>query len=281
MSSTLPWPSPAKLNLFLHINNKREDGYHELQTLFQLLDFGDTITITPIPLPEITLKKQLDGVKQEDNLVIKAAKLLQTHTGCQQGCIIDIKKQLPMGGGVGGGSSNAATTLVALNHLWQTGLSLNALAELGKQLGADVPIFVIGHSAFAEGVGEKITPTHIPERYYLVVNPGVHVSTKAIFEHPDLSRKTSKIQWDNYSFAHTHNDCEPVVCQLYPNIANTLQALIEYAPSRMTGTGACLFAIFDTEEQATRVKHTLPVGLDSFVAKGVNESPLHRLLNSL
>lgn len=281
MSLPLSWPSPAKLNLFLHINNKRQDGYHELQTLFQLLDVGDTITITPLATPDIRLRNQLEGVEQNDNLVIKAAKLLQTHTHSTQGCEIDIDKRLPMGGGVGGGSSNAATTLVALNYLWKTGLSLTELAELGKSLGADVPIFVIGHTAFAEGVGEKITPTELPECYYLVVNPGVHVSTKAIFSHPDLPRQTNKIQWDNYTFNSTGNDCEKVVCELYPNIANTLQGLLECAPSRMTGTGACLFAIFDTKEHATRVKNSLPAGLDSFVAKGVNESPLHTLLNSL
>lgn len=274
------WPSPAKINLFLHINHKRPDNYHELQTLFQLLDYGDTINIRVLPTSTIQLNSDIQGVNQEDNLIYRAAKLLQQTSQTTQGCEITLDKRLPMGGGLGGGSSNAATTLLALNHMWQLKLSIHKLTELGLQLGADVPIFIHGHTAFAEGIGEKITPTPLPTQYYLIVNPCCHVSTKAIFEHPELPRTTPKINRDDYSFAQTHNDCQKVVCKMYPNIANTLHWLIQYAPSRMTGTGACLFAIFNTEEQATQVMQQLPDGANGFVAKGVNISPLHRLLNA-
>lgn len=275
------WLSPAKLNLFLHINNRRQDGYHELQSLFQLLDYGDEMQFDTTQDGVIQLTPVLDGVANEDNLVIKAARLLQQKTGTTLGAKIRLNKKLPMGGGIGGGSSNAATTLLVLNHLWQTQQNIDELAELGLTLGADVPIFVHGRTAFAEGVGEKITAIDIPNNYYLVVTPDVHVSTGAIFQHPNLPRATPKIRWTDYKFDKTHNDCQELVCEMYPNIAKTLQWLLEYAPSRLTGTGACVFSVFEHEKDAYSAFENLPEGLNGFVCKGVNRSAIHRRLSEL
>ncbi|GAB2695765.1 4-(cytidine 5'-diphospho)-2-C-methyl-D-erythritol kinase [Aliiglaciecola sp. 3_MG-2023] len=272
------WPSPAKLNLFLHINGQNEKGYHLLQTLFQLVDIGDQLAFEVTNDGIITLETALEGVAQQDNLIFKAAKQLQQRSGSTLGCNIWLDKQLPMGGGIGGGSSNAATTLVALNALWKTHLSFSELADLGLALGADVPIFVHGKTAFAEGVGEKITPTELSSPYYLIVFPNCHVSTAEIFAADDLVRNSAKIEWQDYKFAKTRNDCQKLVCDRYPKVANLLRQLLEYAPSRMTGTGACLFSVFDTIEQAEQVKRILPEDCQAFVAKGINTSPLHEYL---
>lgn len=277
----ITWPSPAKLNLFLHITGRRPDGYHELQSLFQLLDFGDSMAFQVTEEPEILLEPALPGVANEDNLVVKAAKSLQQHSGVQQGCRIRLTKRLPMGGGIGGGSSNAATTLLALNHYWQCGLSNAELQQLGLGLGADVPVFVAGATAFATGVGEQLTPVSLPEQYYLVVNPSVHISTAAVFGHPDLPRNTPLIATNSYQFAQTGNDCQGLVTQLYPRVAMLLQWLLEYAPSRLTGTGSCIFAVFDQREKAEEILQKLPEGCQGFVAKGVNQSPVQQLLTSL
>jgi len=273
------WPSPAKLNLFLHITGRRSNGYHDLQTLFQILDKGDSLDFEVNNNGEISLSHSIDGVPDAENLVYKAAKLLQTSTGTQSGCQITLHKTLPMGGGIGGGSSNAATTLVALNLLWNLNLTTQALMELGVQLGADIPVFINGQTAFAEGVGEKLFSTRLEPKYYLVVNPGVHVSTAEVFTDPALPRNTSLIRWQDYEFAQTHNDCQQLVCEKYPVIAKTLQWLLQYAPSRMTGTGASLFAVFDTFAEAQKCLTEVPDYCQAFIAKGCHTSPLFDKLN--
>ena len=273
------FPSPAKLNLFLYITNKRADGYHELQTLFQFLDFGDEIEIEITEDPTITLLNQIEGVPTEQNLIYRAAKLLQDQTACKLGANIIITKRLPMGGGVGGGSSNAATVLVALNHLWQTGLSLTQLAEMGLRLGADVPIFVRGMSAFAEGVGEKLTPCQPAEKWYVVLKPDESIATAAIFNHPDLTRDTPKRPLSELLNTAYANDCEKIVRDLYSKVDDLLNWLVQYAPSRLTGTGACVFAEFDREEDARHVFAMKPADIEGFVAQGKNISPLHQTLN--
>ena len=275
------WPAPAKLNLFLHINGRDERGYHLLQTLFQMLDHGDELAFDITEGSDIRMHQPIPGVEDKDNLIVRAAVALQQHCQIDQGAVIHIKKVLPMGGGIGGGSSNAATTLVALNHLWNCGMSKPQLAELGLSLGADVPIFVQGKTAFAEGVGEIITPTNHEGMTYLVVFPGCHVSTAEVFGEPELPRNTPKIDWQTYDFESTHNDCQKIVCERYPKVANLLRWLLEYAPSRMTGTGACLFAIFNQAEEARQVLNKLPDGTFGFIAKGVNQSPLYRRLDEI
>ena len=275
------WPAPAKLNLFLHITGRRADGYHDLQTLFALLDFGDELQITPTEDGVITLTPVIDDIPVESNLIYRAARLLQAHTGCSRGAQIHLIKRLPMGGGLGGGSSDAATALVALNQLWQLQLSEETLATLGRQLGADVPVFVRGRSAFAEGVGEMLQPVELPERLYLVVRPPVHVSTAAIFSHPDLPRSTPKQSWAELRAGSWKNDCERLVKNDHPEVAKAFSWLLEYAPSRMTGTGACLFAEFEDERSARAVLATMPEWLQGFVARSVNLSPLHTALQQV
>jgi 4-diphosphocytidyl-2-C-methyl-D-erythritol kinase len=278
------WPSPAKLNLFLHINGRYENGYHQLQSLFQILDYGDELAFDINASDKITLADPISGVADENNLIIKAALLLKQSIPVTQskdlGCNIHLRKCLPMGGGIGGGSSNAATTLLVLNQLWDCGLSELQLATLGLTLGADVPIFIQGKTAFAEGVGEKLQPVDLSTKTYLVVFPDSHVSTAEIFSLPALPRNTAKIDFSDYSFANTHNDCQELVCERYPNVAKALHWLLEYAPSRMTGTGACVFAIFEHRKEALKVQALLPEGTTSFVANGVNTSLLHSQLQT-
>ena len=278
------WPSPAKLNLFLYITGRRADGYHTLQTLFQFLDYGDTLSLEPRRDGEIHLLTPVDGVAHEDNLIVRAARLLM-KTAAERGRLlagsgadIRIEKRLPMGGGLGGGSSNAATVLVALNHLWQCGLSLDELAELGLTLGADVPVFVRGHAAFAEGVGEILTPVEPAEKWYLVAHPGVSIPTPMIFNDPDLPRNTPKRSIETLLKCEFSNDCEVIARKRFREVDAALSWLLEYAPSRLTGTGACVFAEFDTESRARQVLEQAPEWLNAFVAKGVNLSPLHRAL---
>lgn len=275
--TTLQLPSPAKLNLFLHITGRRDDGYHNLQTLFQLLDYGDTLSLSAAP-GGITLNPGIDGVSLEDNLIYRAAQLLRTTTGCNAGARIRIDKRLPMGGGIGGGSSNAATTLVGLNHLWQTGLSLDQLAELGSQLGADVPVFVHGKSAWAEGVGERLTPMEIPPRWYLVLAPKCHVSTARIFSHKDLTRDTLAITVPAFLEKGGKNDCQPLVESLFPQVRDAVDWLNQYSPAQLTGTGACVFSAFPSKASAERIYAKRPKQLQGFVAQGVNDSPLHQCL---
>ena len=271
------WHSPAKLNLFLHITGRLDNGYHSLQSVFQMLDFGDSLAFELAD--DINMATQLDGVNDNDNLIIKAARLLRDYANVKNGCRIHLNKQLPMGGGVGGGSSNAATTLLVLNHLWQLNIDNKTLSEIGLKLGADVPVFINGKTTFAEGVGEKFTDISIPERWYLVCHPHVHVSTQSIFTADDLPRNTPKIQPNDYSFDKTHNDCQEIACQRHPEVANLLQWLLQFAPSRMTGTGACVFAVFDAEQEATNALSQLPEKWSGFVTKGVQTSPLHLQLS--
>ena len=268
------WPSPAKLNLFLHILGRYDNGYHKLQSLFQMLDYGDKLAFDINHTGTIAMSTPLKGVKDEDNLIIRAAKLLAAQTKTKLGAHISLEKYLPMGGGIGGGSSNAATTLVALNALWGTRLSVHQLADIGLQLGADVPIFVRGETAFAEGVGEQITPAPQPEQWFLVANPNVHISTGEIFTAQELTRNTPSMDWADYKFEETRNDCQQLVVNRYPEVAKLLQWLVHYAPSRMTGTGACVFATFSDYTLAEQVRAQMPEAWQSFVAKGVNRSPL-------
>lgn len=278
------WPSPAKLNLFLYITGQRADGYHTLQTLFQFLDYGDDITIAQRNDGEIHLLTAVDGVAHEDNLIVRAARLLMKTASDRgqlpagSGADISIEKRLPMGGGLGGGSSNAATVLVALNHLWQCGLSIDDLADIGLTLGADVPVFVRGHAAFAEGVGEILTPVNPAEKWYLVAHPGVSIPTPVIFQDPELPRNTPKRSIETLLKCEFGNDCEVIARKRFREVDAALSWLLEYAPSRLTGTGACVFAEFDTESRARQVLEQAPEWLEGFVAKGVNLSPLHRAM---
>ncbi|WP_305371643.1 4-(cytidine 5'-diphospho)-2-C-methyl-D-erythritol kinase [Photobacterium leiognathi] len=280
MSQNIPfdvasqWPAPAKLNLFLYITGQRPNGYHDLQTLFQFVDYGDTLTITPRRDNQLLLTPAIEGVKTEDNLIYRAAEALRQAANCDLGADIHIDKILPMGGGLGGGSSNAATTLVALNHLWQTNLSVDELAEIGLKLGADVPVFVRGTSAFAEGVGEKLQPAEPEEKWFLVAKPDISIATVDIFTHPDLPRNTEKRSLDALLRGVYENDCEKIVRSLNPEVDQALSWLLEYAPSRLTGTGACVFSEFNTQEEANAILKILPDWLHGFVAKGVNTSPL-------
>lgn len=272
---TLTLPAPAKLNLFLHVTGRRADGYHQLQTLFQFLDISDTLHFQRRDDGQIRLTPELPGVPVESNLVVRAAHLLQQASGTSLGADIRLEKRLPMGGGIGGGSSDAATTLLGLNHLWKTGLSLGQLAVLGLQLGADVPVFVQGRAAWAEGVGEQLTPVEIDEPWYLLVVPDCHVSTAEIFSDERLTRDTSPITLQAFREHGGRNDCLPVVTTRYHEVRNTLILLNNYCEAKMTGTGSCLFGAFPNECEADKVRARLPATLQTFVAKGCNVSPLH------
>ncbi|WP_420821021.1 4-(cytidine 5'-diphospho)-2-C-methyl-D-erythritol kinase [Pseudidiomarina aestuarii] len=279
MMTPLTLPAPAKLNLFLHVVGRRPDGYHALQTLFQFLDFGDSLNFTPIAEPKVTIQCSQTDLAGPNNLVNRAVALVQNEFPKHwRGLRIDIDKRLPTGGGLGGGSSDAATTLLALRHFWQLPLSMTDLASLGLQLGADVPVFVNGQAAFAEGIGEQLTPCQPQSPWYLVIHPGVSVSTQSIFQHPDLPRASALIQPQHWTWENTRNDCEPLVRQLHPEVANALDWLVEYAPSRLTGTGACIFGRFDSQTAATDTLAQLPAPWTGFVARGLNESPVCSLL---
>ncbi|MAH00625.1 4-(cytidine 5'-diphospho)-2-C-methyl-D-erythritol kinase [Halopseudomonas aestusnigri] len=277
-TATLSLPAPAKLNLFLHVTGQRDDGYHTLQTLFQFLDYGDTLHFSSRSDGKIALLSDLPGVDAEDNLIVRAARLLKEASSTPLGADIKLDKILPMGGGIGGGSSDAATTLLGLNHLWQTGLSIDQLAELGIRLGADVPVFVRGHAAWAEGVGEQLTPVELEEPWFLVVAPDCPVSTAEIFSDERLTRNSSPITLAAFVAGGGRNDCLPVVTTRYPEIRNTLILLNKYCEAKMTGTGSCLFGAFPNEREADKVRARLPATLRSFVARGCNVSPLHREL---
>lgn len=273
------WPSPAKLNLFLYITGRRDNGYHELQTLFQFVDVGDELTVTANrETSSITITPEIPGVATEDNLIWKAATALQQYSSTTFGADIQLKKVLPMGGGIGGGSSNAATVLVALNYLWQLNLSDDQLAEIGLKLGADVPVFVRGHAAFAEGVGEQLQPANPDEKWYLVVKPQVSIATADIFTHSELTRNTPKRALSTLLEQEYVNDCEKIVRMLYPEVDKQLSWLLQYAPSRLTGTGSCVFAEFNSKKEAESVLEQLPDTVSAFVARGRNISPLKETL---
>lgn len=280
---TLTLFSPAKINLFLHIVGQRPNGYHNLQTIFQLLDYGDDIHISLRDDGLLNLSTNFGDINNEDNLIIKAARLLQEQTKqkeghCTLGADISCDKRLPMGGGLGGGSSNAATTLVGLNYLWNTQLNVEELATLGLQLGADVPVFVRGHSAWAEGIGETLTPLLLPEKWFLVVKPSCHVSTSEIFSHQELTRGTAAITVAAFFEQGGKNDCETVVCESHSEVKKALLWLRQYGDAKLTGTGACVFAAFTDEAEAKAVLNQTPKEWECFVAKGINHSSLQPLL---
>jgi 4-diphosphocytidyl-2-C-methyl-D-erythritol kinase len=270
-----PWPAPAKLNLFLSILGRRADGYHELQTVFQLLDFGDRIGIETRRDGRILREGGLRDVPEADDLAVRAACLLKQATGTSQGASLRIEKRIPAGGGLGGGSSDAATVLVALNRLWRTGLDTAALAALGRRLGADVPVFVHGHSAFAEGVGERLVPIELPERWYLLLDPGEAVSTAALFAAPELTRAAPPQTIPDFVSGRARgNAFEPVVRRRHPRVAAALDWLGAHVEAHLTGTGGCVFAAFADREAAEALAARSPVGCSAIVARGVNRSPL-------
>lgn len=279
MTPDLSLPAPAKLNLFLHVTGRRADGYHALQTLFQLLDHGDSLDFTLTQSGRIEFSCDVPALDSEDNLVVRAAGMLQQHSDTAAGARIHLRKRLPAGGGLGGGSSDAATTLLALNQLWQCRNSVHTLTQLALPLGADIPVFLHGQSAWAEGVGEHLQPVALPERWYAVLTPPCLASTGAIFGHPQLTRDTPAIKIPRFPAPGLHNDCEHVACLLYPEIRKALDWLVrETGTASMTGTGASIFAAFDERREAEAVLANKPAGLQGFVARGVNSSPVHRKL---
>lgn len=284
MLEPLPAPvavlSPAKLNLMLHITGRRSDGYHELQTLFQLLNIGDPMVFTPsADITDVQLHDNV-GIEPQQNLVWRAADLLRSYRQRTFGIRIELDKIMPMGGGLGGGSSNAATTLLAVNALWQCGLTLDTLAELGRQLGADVPVFVRGYSAWAEGVGEQLTPVTLPQHWFVVAYPDIHVSTADIFNSPGLTRNSQKTTIRTALAGEGRNDCEATVRQLYPRIAEMLDTMATLGPARLTGTGACGFISFNTEAAAQHAAQVLAAEYAVFVAQGINRSPVASLIDA-
>jgi 4-diphosphocytidyl-2-C-methyl-D-erythritol kinase len=279
MAPGVRYPAPAKLNLFLHVVGRRSDGYHLLQTVFRFIDYGDELAFRIRDDAEIHRVTPLDGVPEDGDLCVRAARLLQQHTGSRLGADIELVKRLPLGGGLGGGSSDAATTLIALNRLWKTDLSRADLQELGLRLGADVPVFIFGRSAFAEGVGERLQELFLEPAWYLVLVPEAAVSTAEIFSAAELTRNTNAITIAAFSagpgqaFAG-RNDLEPVVMRRYPQVARSLEWLRRYGDARMTGSGACVFCAFGSEAQAARVLAELPAGMRGFVARGLDRHPL-------
>ncbi len=272
--TTLQLLSPAKLNLFLHITGQRSDGYHNLQTLFQLLDYGDSVSIDVHNEARLTLECPGLDVPPEQNLAMRAAGMLQHAAGTDQGAHIVIDKKIPAGGGLGGGSSNAATVLLGLNYLWNTQMSLAELAALGLELGADVPVFVHGNSAWAEGIGEQLTTTSIPPQTYLVVAPPCSVATAEVFRHRQLTRNTAPITIAAFFTEGGRNDCEDVVRELYPEVDNALNFLEKFGPAKLTGTGGCVFLTCDNDEAALAAQRQLPPQWRSFVAAGIDRSPV-------
>jgi len=268
------WPAPAKINLFLHITGRLDNGYHSLQTNFQFLDYGDSLSFNINQSSQITVTPEVDGILPEQNLIYRAAMLLKPYADNQVGVDINLLKILPMGAGLGGGSSNAATTLVALNHLWKVNLSNDKLACLGLSLGADVPIFVRGFAAFAQGIGEDLTPINPPQPWYLIIWPGVSVSTAEIFNLPELPRNTPKITLGQLTTSKLKNDCQEVTKNRYPEVAMALDWLLQYVPAKMTGTGSCVFGEFSSHADAMIALEKLPKNMHGFVAKGINISPL-------
>ena len=271
-------PAPAKLNLFLHIIGQRPDSYHELQTVFQLLDYGDELQLELTNDGIISLIDNLNDVATIDNLVYRAAAALQQYTNSNYGVTIKLHKKLPAGGGLGGGSSDAATTLLALNKLWQCGLSVSELAAIGLILGADIPVFIHGRTAWAEGIGEKLTPIVLPPKWYLVIHPQIMVSTAAIFSHKNLTRNSQAITLATFLEGQGRNDCESVVRNTYPAVDKALNWLSQYAKPSLTGTGACIFAEFSDKDSAEAVLANLPATWQGFTACGVNTSPAHSAL---
>ncbi|WP_313458340.1 4-(cytidine 5'-diphospho)-2-C-methyl-D-erythritol kinase [Pseudomonas sp.] len=278
---TLTLPAPAKLNLWLHIIGRRADGYHELETVFQFLEHGDELSFAVRQDGVIRLHSDLQAVPHDSNLIVRAARALQAQSGTALGADIWLNKVLPMGGGIGGGSSDAATTLLGLAHLWQLNWNEDRLATLGLSLGADVPVFVRGHAAFAQGIGEQLTPVDPEEPWYVVLVPQVSVSTVEIFSHPQLTRDSLPLKMRPVPEGNSRNDCQPVVEQSYPEVRNALNSLGKFTEARLTGTGSCVFGAFPSKAEADKVLALLSATQTGFVAKGSNVSMLHRKLQSL
>jgi 4-diphosphocytidyl-2-C-methyl-D-erythritol kinase len=267
-------PAPAKLNLFLHVIGRRADGYHRLQTLFRFLDYGDTLTVSVRADGAVRRIGDVRGVSEEQDLALRAARLLQAASATTSGADIALDKRLPPGGGLGGGSSDAATALIALNRLWGLRWTRARLQELALQLGADVPVFVFGRSAFAEGVGERLQAVTLPPAWYLVLVPAVSVSTATVFADPELTRNSDPIKIHGFSAGPGRNDLEGVVCRRYAQVAQCLDWLRQFGPAAMTGSGASVFAAFDTEQAAQQVFRRRPAGVQGFVARGLDRHPL-------
>lgn len=272
-------PAPAKLNLFLHVTGRREDGYHLLQSVFRLIDLADSLSFELRHDGAIRRVNELPGVPADADLTVRAAQRLQQFTQCTLGADIMLDKHLPTGGGLGGGSSDAATTLIALNRLWDTGLSRIQLAALGLELGADIPFFIHGTDAFVEGIGETITPIQLPPAHYIVIAPAVHVITGEIFAASGLTRNSESIRILDFASRTTRNDLQPVACRLFPEIAAVIEWLEQYAPARMTGTGACVFAEVGSPEKAARILATCPSGWRAWKASSMRSHPLHSWLD--
>jgi 4-diphosphocytidyl-2-C-methyl-D-erythritol kinase len=273
----LSCPAPAKLNLFLHVTGRRADGYHLLQTLFRFIDLHDTLHFALRSDGRVVRSNAVAGVREDDDLCVRAARLLQRETGCSLGVNITLEKRIPMGGGLGGGSSDAATTLLALNRLWQLNVSREKLMALAITLGADVPIFIFGENAFAEGVGEQLQPYGVPDCWYVVLFPNVHVPTAEIFMHSELTRDSVSITMRALSNQPMRNDLQNVVCKLYPEVAESLAALGQYGNSLMTGSGSCVFAEFANRDAANEALQAIKKqsALRGVVTQGLSKHPLH------
>ncbi|MDH5217240.1 MAG: 4-(cytidine 5'-diphospho)-2-C-methyl-D-erythritol kinase [Gammaproteobacteria bacterium] len=279
-SKDFAWQAPAKLNLFLHITGRRANGYHELQSIFQFIDAHDYLYFDINEDGKISRESELTGVPEDEDLVIRAARILQQVSGTSKGVSIKVDKHLPMGGGLGGGSSDAATTFLALDRLWETRLGIDKLAELGVNLGADVPVFIRGHAAWAEGVGEILEPVELPEPWFVVIAPPVHVNTGQIFSSPQLTRDQHPITIRDFLSGVTGNVCQPLVEQMYPEVKAAIDWLNGYAPARMTGTGACVFAAFSDKKAAENCIAELPVDWQGLLAKGLNKTPIFEMFEN-
>ena len=277
MSDPHDFPAPAKLNLMLRVTGRRADGYHLLQTVIRFIDYGDTLSFRVREDGAVTRTNEVAGVPAGEDLAVRAARLLQRAAGTRLGADITLQKRIPLGGGLGGGSSDAATTLLALNVLWSTGLPRERLAALALELGADVPVFVGGENALAEGIGERLTPLQLAPAWYLVLTPPVAVPTARIFANSQLKRDSKPIKITAFSAEQAGNDLEPVVCREYPEVARHLAWLRQAAPAWVTGTGACVFAAFSTERAARQVWERAPKDMRGFIAQGLEQHPLRDL----
>jgi 4-diphosphocytidyl-2-C-methyl-D-erythritol kinase len=281
MGTLNPWerryPAPAKLNLFLHVVGRRSDGYHLLQTAFRLIECCDWLRFSPRADAQVKLARPLPGVAEDDELTVRAARLLQEAAGSKQGVDIEIEKNIPVGGGLGGGSSDCATTLAVLNRLWKLDLPEARLAEMALSLGADVPFFLFGGNAFAEGIGERLTPLDLPDRWYVVLAPPVKVSTREIFAAPELTRNSKTIKISSFSAGFGRNDLEPVVCRRHAEVAAHLAWLKQFGDARISGSGACVFTEFTTEREARSVLSRMPAEMRGFAVRGLDRHPLTAL----
>lgn len=273
-----PWPAPAKVNLFLHVLGRRPDGYHELQTAFQFLDLVDELSFKLCDHRVVRRVSEVVGVDPQNDLSVRAAVALQEASGASRGVEITVLKRIPLGGGLGGGSSDAATTLLALNELWGLSLCRSELTEIGLGLGADVPVFIYGHAAWAEGIGDRLTAIDPEEAWYLVVHPGCSVSTAQVFSNAQLTRNSSPMKIAYFAGAFGRNDCEAVVRSAYPEVAAALDWLGARGEARLTGTGACVFSRLNSEADARARLASLPASWRGFVARGLNRSPLEQRL---